>query len=213
MDSAGEETDADSESLELALLDVELTKYAAHEGIHIPAASTPSTSAGGSSMQQQLSTVLASPRRHHSASKVSKPMQPGTVLSLVQQQSKFLDVLQSMIDKNIGTDNKPRSQRQSSKSSNSTAVQAATTADSSAAPAGSCGGEAPQSASGGGAGAEVAAEQQRLGSLQVQYERQVADNHSLKKRCLKVQKAMLRHMQAARAQAAAAEATAEEARR
>lgn len=28
MDSAGEETDADSESLELALLDVELTKYA-----------------------------------------------------------------------------------------------------------------------------------------------------------------------------------------
>jgi hypothetical protein len=49
--------------------------------------------------------------------------------------------------------------------------------------------------------------------LQVQYERQVADNHSLKKRCLKVQKAMLKHMQAARAQAAAAEAACEEARR
>jgi hypothetical protein len=38
MDSAGEDTDADSESLELALLDVELTKYAGRAAaVNIPA--------------------------------------------------------------------------------------------------------------------------------------------------------------------------------
>lgn len=200
MDSAGEETDADSESLELALLDVELTKYAAHQGIHIPAAS-PSTSAGGSSAKQQLSMSLVSPRRQQSK---IKPMQPGTVVQLVQQQSKFLDVLQSMIDKNVGLE-KPHQHQ--TRSSTSTAAQAAAAADPRAA-AGA--GDAAVSTLAGGA---EQADQQQLGVLQVQYERQLADNHALKKRCIKVQKAMLKHMQAARAQAAAAEAACEEARR
>jgi len=202
MDSAGEETDADSESLELALLDVELTKYAAHEGIHIPAAS-PSTSVGGSSAKQQLSMSLVSPRRQQHHSK-TKPMQPGTVLQLVQQQSKFLDVLQSMVDKNVDSE-KPHQHQ--TRSSTSTAVQAAAAADPRAA-AGA--GDAAVSTLAGGA---EQANQEQLGVLQVQYERQLADNHALKKRCLKVQKAMLKHMQAARAQAAAAEAACEEARR
>lgn len=195
MDSAGDETDADSESLELALLDVELTKYAAHEGIHIPpAAATPSTSAGGSSIAQQLSTVLASPRRFQHVK--SKSLQSGTMLTLVQQQSKFLDVLQCMIDKSVGAD-KPQ---QHLKSSSSTA------AHTSATPAAGDHGLEPAIES-------DPAEQQQLSALQVQYDRQVADNHALKRRCLKVQKAILKHMQAARTQAAAAEAAAEEARR
>lgn len=200
MDSTGEETDADSESLELALLDVELTKYAAHEGIHIPAAS-PAASAAASSMAQQLSTMVISPKKQQHIK--PKPMQPGSVVQLVQQQSKFLDVLQSMIDKNVGTD-KPPSQHGHKASSSSNALQAASAADAAAA-----GEHAAVSSAGGAEGTS----DPQLGMLQVQYERQVADNHSLKKRCLKVQKAMLKHMQAARAQAAAAEAACEEARR
>jgi hypothetical protein len=199
MDSAGDETDADSESLELALLDVELTKYAAHEGIHIPpAAATPSTSAGGSSIAQQLSTVLARPRKSQHVKSMS--LQSGTMLTLVQQQSKFLDVLQCMIDKSVGAD-KPQQHLKSS--SNSTAAHASGT--SAAKTAGEHGLEPA-------AGSELA-EQQQLSALQVQYDRQVADNHALKRRCLKLQKAILKHMQAARSQAAAAEAAAEEARR
>lgn len=273
MDSAGEETDADSESLELALLDVELTKYAgaaqdrqqqqtcagprtlhtgccccccstpsfmmhstgqaadswllvpaaavasagnthtitAHEGIHIPAAS-PSTSVGGSSLAHQLSTAVISPKVHSKHTK-PKPMQPGTVLQLVQQQSKFLDVLQCMIDKNVGTDKPQQQQQQQHKvtTSQSTAVQAAAPSSDAGTAGGSAGaadGELGAPPAAGGAEAE-----QHLGVLQVQYERQLADNQALKKRCLKVQKAMLKHMQAARAQAAAAEAACEEARR
>lgn len=209
MDSTGDETDADSESLELALLDVELTKYAAHEGIHIPAASTPSTSAGTSSLAQQLSTTVMSPKKHHTTK--PKPMQPGSVISLVQQQSKFLDVLQCMIDRSVGgAADKPHQQGSHHiKHRHSTAVQAAATVASSEATAAATAGEGVSAE---GASAEAGGNPQ-LGMLQLQYERQVADNHALKKRCLKVQKAMLKHMQAARAQAAAAEAACEEARR
>jgi hypothetical protein len=203
MDSAGDETDADSESLELALLDVELTKYAAHEGIllgNIPAAATPSTSAGGSSIAQQLSTVLVSPNKYQHVK--PKPMQSGTMLQLVQQQSKFLDVLQCMIDKSVSAD-KPQQRR---KSSTSTVVQASSTSAATAANTAGEHGVEPA------VGLELE-EQQQLSALQVQYERQVADNHALKRRCLKVQKAILKHLQAARAQAAAAEAAAEDAHR
>jgi hypothetical protein len=130
-------------------------------------------------------------------------MQPGSVLQLVQQQSKFLDVLQSMIDKNVGTD-KPQ---QHHKAGSSTAAHAAATASDVAVSATTAGTETAV-ASAGGAEADP-----QLGVLQVQYDRQVADNHALKRRCVKVQKAMLKHMQAARAQAAAAEAACEDARR
>lgn len=133
-------------------------------------------------------------------------MQPGTVLQLVQQQSKFLDVLQSMIDKNVGTD-KPQRHHKGHNSSSAAAVHAATHSE-----AETAGGPAGEEVTVGPAAACNEADPQ-MGMLQVQYERQLADNHALKKRCLKVQKAMLKHMQAARAQAAAAEAAAEDARR
>lgn len=230
--AAGEETDADSESMELALLDVELTKIAAHEGIHIPAAASPSTttaaSAGGSSIAQQLSTSVVSPARHGSK---AKTMQPGSVLQLVQQQSKFLDVLQCMIDKSVDSrppahQHHPNRHSKHSISSSTAAVQgqrAVSATGTTAAAGGGTSSAAGVHATGAGQGGAVASvvvpadateqQQQHLSVLQVQYEQQLADNHALKKRCLKVQKAMLKHMQAARAQAAAAEEAAEEARR
>lgn len=107
-----------------------------------------------------------------------------------------------MIDKNVGAD-KPQ---QHHKVSSSTAVHAAASSD--AAASATTAGTETAVASAGGAEADP-----QLGMLQVQYDRQVADNHALKRRCLKVQKAMLKHMQAARVQAAAAEAACEEARR
>lgn len=199
MSSTRDETDLDSEALDLALLDVELSKIAAQEGVHVLAASPAISAEGSTHSQQYASCALESPTKRQN-DKV-KGIEPGLVLQLVQQQSKFLDVLQSIVNKTAG----PGDWQQAELCSTIDAVRATTST--SVAPA-----AANNTAQVAESGEHDAAELP-LAVLQQQCQQQVAENRALKKRCFKVQKAMLKHMQAARAQITAAQDAAEEARR
>jgi hypothetical protein len=146
-------------------------------------AEQPSWGNNSSDLQVSLLSIRPAQHQHNRA----RPMPPGTMLQLVQQQSKFLDVLQNMINTSLGVASHQEHVGSSDAGKETAAAAAAAPAD-------------VQTATASAAPVE-----------HMQDSQQSSDSHTLKKRCLKVQKAMLRQVQAAHARAASAQMAADEA--
>jgi hypothetical protein len=196
MDGATENGEA--EVRELARLELQLEALAARHGVSLPPSQQQQRHSRSSSKKAARSKAsdaagAQQPPDSSMGQNKQQQQQQAALRQLVRQQTEFLSVLQGLLTHNT--------QQPGVRSNRQGAVAAVIAASSAAA--------APPAAP---AAAPPGVEEQ-LAVLRSQLEQQVADNTSLKKRYLKVQRTVLRHLQDARLQVAAADAARDEALR